>query len=117
MYNKTGYNEGSYSSPPKQKHKRETNVKWTPISWYKFTGWAGYFTLKNFSKEECVELGEWCIQREFKNWQFADSKGNFDAMSNIDINSNDTEGLFYSSLRVYFKDKNDATMFRFTWGG
>lgn len=117
MYDNTGYKEGSYSSPPKQRRKHETNVKWTPISWYKFTGWAGYFTLKNFTKEECVELSEWCVRRDFKDWRWADSTGDFEAMSTVDIYGEEIEEIFNGDLRVYFKDKNDATMFRFTWGG
>lgn len=84
---------------------------------WKFTGWAGYFTLKNFTKDDCVELGAWCDQRDFKNWQFADSTGSFDAMKDVDIHGEEIEEIFNSDLRVYFKDKKDATMFRFTWGG
>lgn len=117
MYNESGYREGTYGSPPGQRHKREPNVKWTAISMWKFSGWAGYFTLKDFTKEECVELGEWCEERDFKNWQFTDSNGNFDTMTEINIHSNEVEDIFNGNLRVYFKNKNDATMFRFTWGG
>lgn len=117
MYNEDGYKEGSYSSPPKQRRRRETNVKWSPISWWKFNKWAGYFTLRNFTKDECVELSNWCVVRDFQDWQFADSTGDFDAMSKIDIHSEEVEEIFNGNLRLYFKNKNDATMFRFTWGG
>ena len=117
MYDENGYKEGTYGSPPRQKHKREKSVKWTPIPMWKLSGWAGYFTLKNFIKEECVELGEWCDQRDFKDWRFADATGNFDAMNDVDITNNEVEDIFNGNLRVYFKNKTDATMFRFTWGG
>ena len=96
---------------------KKSNIKWTPISWWKFTGWAGYFTLNRFTKDECIELGEWCSQKDFKDWRFADLTGNFDVMSTVDMRSENTEKIFNEGLRVYFKNKRDATMFRFTWGG